>query len=96
MAYSLVLKDVGVVTQTLYLVATAMRLAVCAIGRVNLDATARVFGTDWRTEPAVGEVVIGRAPQPDPSRPGEWLPANDPWWADRARDLLRGEASPPS
>jgi SagB-type dehydrogenase family enzyme len=83
--YAVVLKHVGVLTQMLYLVAAAMRLAACALGSVNIDATARAFGTDWRTEPSVGQFMIGSAPPvADDHRTG-WLPANDASWPGRAR-----------
>lgn len=59
MAYALVLKHVGVVYQTLYLVATALGLAPCALGGGNADAFAAASGLDYYTEPAVGEFVVG-------------------------------------
>ena len=40
-AYSLVLKDVGVLYDTMYLAATAMGLAPCAVGCGNADLFAR-------------------------------------------------------
>jgi SagB-type dehydrogenase family enzyme len=87
-AYATVLKDVGVLLQNLYLVCTAMQLAPCALGPVDIDATARAFGTDWRAEPSVGQFILGRAPD-TPSRYGwRWEPANDAQWADSARALL--------
>lgn len=92
--YATVLKDVGVLLQNLYLVCTAMRLAPCALGSVNLDATARAFGTDWQLEPSVGQFILGRAPDTPPRYEWRWEPANDPQWADHARALLRtGEMS---
>jgi SagB-type dehydrogenase family enzyme len=63
-AYALTLKHVGVLYQTLYLVATAMGLAPCALGSGDADAAARAFGLDWATESSVGEFLIG-------SRPGD-------------------------
>jgi SagB-type dehydrogenase family enzyme len=61
-AYALTLKHVGVLYQTLYLVATAMGLAPCALGGGNADVAARAFGLDWAAESSVGEVVIGSRP----------------------------------
>lgn len=58
--YRLVLQDTGVVLQTLYLVATAMGLGVCALGAVDIDRTSRVLGLDWRVESGVGAMVLGR------------------------------------
>ena len=40
-AYSLILKDVGVLMQTLYLMATDMGLGGCAIGNNNIDLSPR-------------------------------------------------------
>ena len=76
--------------QNLYLVSTAMRLAPCALGAVNLEATARAFGTDWWLEPSVGQFIVGRAPQAPPRYEWRWEPVNDPQWADQARARLRG------
>lgn len=58
-AYSLVLKDVGVVYQTMYLTATAMGLAPCAVGCGDSDLFARAAGTDYYVEPSVGEFLLG-------------------------------------
>lgn len=59
-AYSLILKDVGVLTQTFYLAATDMGLGGCAIGIVNIDLFARMTGTRFDVEGAVGQFAIGR------------------------------------
>jgi SagB-type dehydrogenase family enzyme len=65
-AYALTLKHVGVLYQTLYLVATAMGLAPCGLGSGDSDAAARAFGLDWASESSVGEFLIGsrRAGEP--------------------------------
>ena len=72
-SYSLILKDVGVLTQTLYLAATDLGLGGCAIGTNNIDRFARMTGLDFAIEGPVGQFVVGRAarPSPDdePSRP---------------------------
>jgi len=60
-AYSLILKDVGALTQTFYLMATAMGLGGCAIGSINIDLFARMIGTDFFVEGPVGQFAIGRA-----------------------------------
>ena len=60
--YSLILKDVGAVLQSLQLVATALGLAGCPIGSAEIDETPRLLGVDWRAESAVGALVLGRAP----------------------------------
>jgi SagB-type dehydrogenase family enzyme len=62
-AYSLILKDVGVLTQTFYLMATAMELGGCAIGSVNIDLFARMTGIDFYVEGPVGQFAIGRGGQ---------------------------------
>ncbi|GAA2008424.1 SagB family peptide dehydrogenase [Catenulispora subtropica] len=75
--YRLVLQDTGVVLQTLYLVATAMGLGVCALGAVDIDRTSRVLDLDWRVESGVGAMVLGRPrgvvrPAPGPPEGETW------------------------
>ena len=62
MAYAVVLKDVGVLYQTMYLAATAMNLAPCAIGCGDADLFARAAGTDYYAETSVGEFLLGSKP----------------------------------
>jgi SagB-type dehydrogenase family enzyme len=62
MAYAVILKHVGVVYQTMYLAATAMGLAPCAVGCGNSDLFARAAGTDYYVETSVGEFLLGSAP----------------------------------
>ncbi|MFB2974390.1 SagB family peptide dehydrogenase [Aerosakkonema sp. BLCC-F183] len=59
MAYALTLKHVGVLYQTMYLVATAMNLAPCAIGGGNSDLFATATGCDYYAETSVGEFMLG-------------------------------------
>jgi SagB-type dehydrogenase family enzyme len=59
MAYSATLKNVGVLYQTLYLVATAMGLAPCALGNGNSDLLAEAVGLDYLKESSVGELMLG-------------------------------------
>jgi SagB-type dehydrogenase family enzyme len=59
LAYALVLKDVGVVFQTMYLAATAMGLAPCAIGAGDSDLFARAAGINYYAETSVGEFLLG-------------------------------------
>ncbi len=59
LAYALILKHVGVLYQSMYLVATAMELAACAIGGGNSDLFAQATGIDYLEETSVGEFVIG-------------------------------------
>lgn len=61
-AYALTLKHVGVLYQTLYLVATAMGLGPCGLGSGDTDAAARALGLDWTAESSVGEFLIGSRP----------------------------------
>ncbi|MHB8450340.1 MAG: SagB/ThcOx family dehydrogenase [Mycobacteriales bacterium] len=57
--YALILKHVGVLYQTLYLVATAMGLAPCGLGGGNADLFALASGLDYYREGSVGEFVVG-------------------------------------
>ena len=59
-AYSLILKDVGVLMQTLYLMATDMGLGGCAIGITNIDLFAKMTGIEFHIEGPVGQFAIGR------------------------------------
>ena len=59
MAYAAILKDVGALMQTMYLVATAMGLAPCANGGGDSDLFEKVSGLDYFEEGAVGEFVLG-------------------------------------
>jgi SagB-type dehydrogenase family enzyme len=65
-AYSLILKDVGVLTQTLYLAATDMGLGGCAIGTNNIGRFARMTGLEFSTEGPVGLFALGRGLEPEP------------------------------
>ena len=60
-AYSLILKDVGVLLQTFYLMATDMGLGGCAIGTVNIELFAKMTGLEPHAEGAVGQFALGRA-----------------------------------
>ena len=62
-AYALTLKHVGVLYQTMYLAATAMGLAPCAIGGGDADLFAQATGTDYYAETSVGEFLLG-SPRP--------------------------------
>jgi SagB-type dehydrogenase family enzyme len=59
MAYALILKNVGVLYQTMYLAATAMGLAPCAIGCGDAELFAQAAGTDYYEESSVGEFLLG-------------------------------------
>jgi oxazoline/thiazoline dehydrogenase len=62
LAYALVLKHVGVVIQTMYLAATAMGLAPCAVGLGDSDLFAQAADADYYAETSVGEFLLGSAP----------------------------------
>ena len=59
LAYALILKDVGVLTQTLYLMATDMGLGGCAIGSTNIDLFAKMTGIEFHVEGPVGQFALG-------------------------------------
>ena len=59
-AYSLILKDAGVLTQTLYLMASGMGLGGCAIGIANIDQFEKMTGIGFHIEGPVGQFAIGR------------------------------------
>jgi SagB-type dehydrogenase family enzyme len=60
LAYALILKDVGVLTQTLYLMATDMELGGCAIGTTDIELFAKMTGIEFHVEGAVGQFALGR------------------------------------
>jgi SagB-type dehydrogenase family enzyme len=64
-AYSLILKDVGVLLQTLYLMATDMKLGGCAIGTNNIELFAKMTGTEFYVEGPVGQFALGRGRKND-------------------------------
>lgn len=57
LAYSLILKEVGCLYQTLYLVAGSLGLAACALGGGNARGLLDVSDLE---EPVVGEFAVGR------------------------------------
>jgi len=62
-SYSIILKDVGVLQQTMNLVAEAMDIGSCALGGGNPDAFVKAAGCNYYEESSVGEFVIGRKKQ---------------------------------
>jgi SagB-type dehydrogenase family enzyme len=60
LAYALILRDVGVLLQTLYLMATDMGLGGCAIGSTNIDLFAKMTGIEFHVEGPVGQFALGR------------------------------------
>ncbi|MFE3070639.1 SagB family peptide dehydrogenase [Streptomyces sp. NPDC059247] len=77
-AYSALLKEVGALQQTLYLVSTAMGIGPCALAFGDTATSASAFGLDWRAESGVGEFVLaalpGGAPSADHGRTGTRYP----------------------
>lgn len=59
--YSLILKHVGVLYQTMYLVAKSMGLAPCGMGGSESDLFASATGIDYLEESQVGEFTLGNA-----------------------------------
>ena len=66
-AYALILKDVGVLTQTLYLMATDMGLGGCAIGITNVELFAKMTEVAFHVEGPVGQFAIGRSAKSEAS-----------------------------
>ncbi|MGB9366266.1 MAG: SagB family peptide dehydrogenase [Xanthobacteraceae bacterium] len=60
LAYALILKDAGVLIQTLYLMATDMGLGGCAIGSTDIDLFAKMTGIEFHIEGPVGQFALGR------------------------------------
>jgi SagB-type dehydrogenase family enzyme len=67
LAYALILKDVGVLTQTLYLMAIDMGLGGCAVGITNVDLFAKMTGIEFHVEGPVGQFALGRGARPGAS-----------------------------
>jgi hypothetical protein len=59
MAYQAILMETGALYQTMYLVATMLGLAPCAIGAFPERATAELLGADSRDEAQVGMFALG-------------------------------------
>jgi SagB-type dehydrogenase family enzyme len=65
LAYSLMLRDAGVLLQSVYLAATAMGLGACAVGSGDAADFAEATGLDPLEVSAVAEMVIGSLPGQD-------------------------------
>jgi SagB-type dehydrogenase family enzyme len=59
-AYALILKDVGILMQRLYPMATDTGLGGCAIGTANIDLFAKMTGIEFHVECPVGQFALGR------------------------------------
>ena len=104
-AYAVTLKHVGVLYQTMYLVATAMGLAPCGLGSGDSVAAADAFGLDYLEESSVGEFLLGSLPDVPadggaPTSPvfNDWRSGLDPEWQQTAtrRLLARRAGDDPS
>jgi SagB-type dehydrogenase family enzyme len=58
-AYATILKDVGCLYQTMYLVATSMQLASCALGSGDSDRFSKILNINYCEESSVGEFMLG-------------------------------------
>jgi SagB-type dehydrogenase family enzyme len=67
-AYALILKDVGALMQTFYIMATDMGLGGCAIGTTNIELFAKMTRLDFHVEGPVGQFALGRGAKPEPLR----------------------------
>ena len=65
LAYSLILKEVGCLYQSMWLVGHALGLAPCGLGTGNMDVFAEAAGTDVYEESTVGEFILGPRPATD-------------------------------
>ncbi|MCC6780794.1 MAG: SagB family peptide dehydrogenase [Hyphomicrobiales bacterium] len=61
LAYALILKDVGVLMQTFYLMATELKIGACALGTANIARFARMTGIPFHVEGPVAQFALGRA-----------------------------------
>ena len=64
-AYALILKDAGVLTEALYLMASGMGLGGCAIGIANIDQFEKLTGIGFHSEGPVGQFALGRGVPPN-------------------------------
>lgn len=63
-AYGLILKNAGVLMQSVYLAATAMGLGTCALGGGSTSSFAAATGEDPLAEGVVGQLLVG-VPAPE-------------------------------
>jgi len=67
--YAAILKNVGVIFQTMYLAASAMGLSSCANGQGESECFSRVIGKNYYFESSVGEFLLGSASAPKKQTP---------------------------
>ena len=63
LSYALTLKHVGVLQHQMYLIATAMQLAPCALGGGDSDVFATATRLNYYEESSVGEFLLGTLPE---------------------------------
>jgi SagB-type dehydrogenase family enzyme len=68
-AYATTLRNVGVLYEAMYLAATAMGLAPCALGGGDSAVFSMATGLSPFTESSVGEFMLGTRPNRAPARP---------------------------
>jgi SagB-type dehydrogenase family enzyme len=76
-SYAVTLKNVGVLYQTMYMVATSMGLAACALGSGDDLATERALHLVARAEIPVGEFMLG--PRPEGETSAKWHRSHPTW-----------------
>jgi SagB-type dehydrogenase family enzyme len=59
-AYALILKDAGILTEVLHLMASGMGLGGCAIGLANIDSFEKITGIEFHVEGLIGQFALGR------------------------------------
>ena len=99
-AYAVTLKHVGVLYQTMYLVATAMGLAPCGLGSGDSEHAGQALGLDYLRESSVGEFLLGSLPDlSDESGAGnspvfdDWRPGLSPEWQLQAAERMHRQRS---
>ena len=63
-SYAVILRNTGVLYQTLYLAATELGLSPCGLGTGNAALFAQMTGLDPVVEGTVGEFILGGRPRP--------------------------------
>jgi SagB-type dehydrogenase family enzyme len=76
-SYAVALKNVGVLYQTMYMVATSMGLAACALGSGDDLATQSALHLGAKGEIPVGEFMLG--PRPEGETSAKWHRSHPTW-----------------
>ncbi|XVQ07056.1 SagB family peptide dehydrogenase [Spirillospora sp. CA-255316] len=87
LSYVLLLKDLGHLVQTVLLASAAMGLAAATVTTPDIALATRILGTDWRTEPSIGWMVLGVPAQGEEKR-APVRGTNDAEWGDRSASIL--------